>query len=164
MPEVACIDLKQQFGKRYKIGVEESVECPSYNTDPWYWEILCRIGPKKWKSRIYSYGGEYLAVMVTSNVIANRMRSWPELEVVQDADDAVVFKFHADHLDEVARAVGARTRRRLSPENRKKLTEAGTAALKKWRAQSLSVSLQLTKQRSPADLSLSTSSDSEGIE
>lgn len=149
-----CIDLKQRFGKRYKIGVEESVEQPSRNIDPWYWEIPCRLGPKNWKSRIYPYGGEYLAVMVTSAIVANRMNGWPELEASQDAEDAMVFIFHVDHLPKTARAVRVRTRRQLSAESMKKIG-ANTA----YRGKP-----QPTKQRSPADPTLSPSGDSEAIE
>ncbi len=157
-----CIDLKGHFGKQYKVGVEESADHPSYNTDLWYWEILCRIGQKKWKSVIYPYGSEYLAVMVTSMIIANRMREWPELEVIQDADDAVVFKFHADHLCKVVKAVGARTRRKLSPEHKRKLAESSKAFRFEKFPTLVTPELQPATQRSSADPSLPLSGDSEG--
>ena len=62
-----------------------------------------------------------LAVMVTSIRLANTMRDWPELTVHQDADDAVVFKFHVDHFQKVADRVGAKKKRKLSEGHKRKL-------------------------------------------
>lgn len=115
------IDLREQFGDRYHIVVDPAKQ--SRNRDPMYWIIPCKFG------EIYPYGGEHLAVMVTSIRIANEMREWPELRVHQDADDAVVFVFHVDHFQTVSDRVRARKKKRLSPEHLAKLQKAGTAAL-----------------------------------
>ena len=82
-----CVDLRERFGSRYRIRADESAACPSRNTDPWLWIVPCQYG------EIYPYGGQHLCVLVKSAKVANEMRSWPELNLLQDSDDAVVFRF-----------------------------------------------------------------------
>jgi hypothetical protein len=135
-----CIDLRTRFGERYRVVVEESAG--RGNRDPWYWIVPGKYG------KIYPHGGEHLAVMVTSTRVANSMRLWPELEVTQDAEDAVCFKLHVDHFRKVASRVRGKTRRRLSAQHRRKLAEAGTSALEKYRSSTLKGTKSRQNQRS----------------
>ena len=105
--EIDVIDLKQRFGQRYKIAKDPAAE-NQRNPDPMYWIMPCKFG------EIFPYGGDFLAVMVISSKIANQMRNWPELEVTQDAEDAVIFKFHVDHFEKVAKRVGAKKKKRVA--------------------------------------------------
>ena len=67
-----------------------------------------------------------MAVMVFSIEVANKMRDWKELSITQDAEDAVIFKFHVDHFKKVARrvvpkkkcSVAGRRKRRRFPKTR----------------------------------------------
>jgi hypothetical protein len=113
-----CVDLKNVFGRRYKIRADPSAG--PRNIDPWYWVIPCRLG------EIYPYGGELLCALVRKGRISESIRSWPELTILQDADDAVVFRFHVDNFEKVAERVGARKRRQVSSETMKRIG-AGTA-------------------------------------
>lgn len=103
-----CIDLQKRYGDRYRIARDPSAG--SRNRDAWLWTIPCKHG------EIYPYGGEHLAAMVTATRVANQMRRWSELEVIQDADDAVAFRFNVEHFEKVADRLGARIRRQYSPE------------------------------------------------
>ncbi len=108
-----CVDLKTVFGRRYKIAADPSAG--ARNVDPWYWTIPCRRG------EIYPYGGDFLCASVRNGAVSKSMRSWPELTVLQDADDETVFKFHVNNFEKVAQAVGAKKRRRMSVETMKKI-------------------------------------------
>ena len=108
---MTCVDLRKRFGGRYRITREPAAS--SRNTDPWLWVIPCKYG------EIYPHGGEHLAAMVTAIRVAGEMRQWTGLEVVQDADDAVIFRFHVDQFEKVADRIKARRRRQYSPETLK---------------------------------------------
>lgn len=113
---IRVIDLKGLFGNRYRIVREEGFAQTS--TDPWGWIIPGKYG------EIYPYGGHRLCVMATSIGVANKMRNWPELEIHQDAADAVVFKFRIEHFPKVARRIMARRKRQVSVEYMKKIGRA----------------------------------------
>lgn len=115
-----CIDLQRQFGDRYRIGRDPAGG--RRNKDPWLWTIPCKYG------EIYPYGGEAMAALVTAIRVASQMRCWQELEVIQDADDAVVFRFHFQHFDRVADRLGARRRRRYSLETLERMKKRAANA------------------------------------
>ena len=117
--DVPVIDIRKRFGHKYRIVTDPAVgKYASHDkVDPMYWIIPCKYG------EIFPFGHDYLAVMVTSIIVANRMRGWPELEVTQDADDAVIFKFHVDHFDKVAKRVIARYKRQPTEEQKKQIIE-----------------------------------------
>jgi len=102
------------FGEKYRIKKDSAIS-NRRKVDPMYYIIPCKYG------EIFPYGGDFLAAMVTSIRIANEVRSWSELEVTQDADDAVIFKFHVKHFEKVADRIMARKKKRLSKEHREKL-------------------------------------------
>ena len=58
-----CIDLRERFGQKYRIGFDEAVETKN---DPWMMTIHCRWGT------IYPHGAELLALVATGAWLANR--------------------------------------------------------------------------------------------
>lgn len=121
--EIPIIDLKNRYGKKYKIRFDKSAaDMP--DPDLMYQIIPCRYG------EIYAYDHEYLAAMANSMRIANEMRSWPELEIILDAGDAVIFKFHVDHFDKVAQKIKARQKYSISDAERERRSRQSKIALK----------------------------------
>lgn len=114
MPKL--INLKEKFSE-YQI-IRDPAAKYAKKVDPMYWNIKCQYG------EIFPYGGDYLAVMVTGVRIANQMRKWPELEITQDAEDAVIFKFHIKHHKKVFKKVQAKKKKVLSEEHRGKAARA----------------------------------------
>jgi len=111
------LNIKQNFSQ-YRIACDPAAD-KSKEGDPWYWIIVCKHG------EIYLHGKETMAAMVKSSAVANQMKKWPELDITQEADDAVIFKFHIRDFEKVAKRMVARKRRRLSPEVRQKLIADG---------------------------------------
>ena len=83
MPD--CINLKERFGRRYRIGRD-----PSYygeygpnaiTPDPWYYTVECQHG------HIFPWGGETLAVSTKNRgPITTALSALPVCEVQQDGD------------------------------------------------------------------------------
>ena len=111
------INLKEKFGDKYRITKDPAVEKGTKKVDPIYWIIPCRLG------EIFPYGGKYLAVMVTKPRIAQQMKKWKELEVTQDAEDAVIFKFHVKDFDKIAERVLPHKRPKISNSERAKRSQ-----------------------------------------
>ena len=88
---------------------------PAGTPIPGFWIVPCQYG------EIYPYGGQQLCVLVKSAKVANEMRSWPELSLLQDTDDAVVFRFDVGVFEKVAERVGAKKRRQASTVTMKKI-------------------------------------------
>jgi hypothetical protein len=118
------IDLHERFGSRYRVEFEESyyAEHGPHATvnDPWLQIIPGRLG------HIYPFGGELMAASTDSRgPIAKRLAVLPFCQVYQDGDDGVTVVFHVKHLREVAKVIRARTTRKLSPEAKQRLLDAG---------------------------------------
>jgi hypothetical protein len=121
---VDCINLKKRFGRRYRVTYEESYHAeygPNARVeDPWLMIIPCQYG------EICPWGDDNLAACTkTAGRIAKRLKALPYCRVVQDGDDGANTVFPVDHFDEVASIMLPRRRRRLSPEARQRLAEAG---------------------------------------
>ena len=119
---VACIDLKERFGDRYRVVYEESygAECGKSGRahDPWLLTLPCRYGC------IYVQGRQYLGVSTTHRgPIANRLLALPCVRLVQDGDDGVNAIFHVDDFDQVAGIMLPKRRRKLSDEQRAEQVE-----------------------------------------
>lgn len=141
LKDAPVLDVRELFSDHYKIKVDPVVD-GCRKIDPMYFIVPCKYG------EIYPFGGAELAVMVTAIRVANEMRGWPELQVHQDGDDAVVFRFRVDHFQKVAARVGARKKRRISDEHLRKLQSAGTAARKSEFKASLQDRSERQNQRS----------------
>jgi len=129
-PDVKPINLQNLYGKRFKIVLDESASCPGESKDnPWYYQIPCKFG------HIYSYSDKKLGFYCESGNIRNRLhREHPKIEVVNWSDDGeAIFLFTYDQFENVARYARPKRKKRLSQEHRRKLTNAGTDALKRHR-------------------------------
>lgn len=122
-PAAECINLKQRFGKRFKVDYEESYFAErSIRSveDPWLMVMPCRAG------HIFPWGGTRLAFAVDTGhtQLAGIMRRLPCCETVQDGDDGEVnASFDVADFDEVAAIVRPRRRPQLSDEQRDRLRE-----------------------------------------
>jgi hypothetical protein len=123
-----CIDLRKQFGSKYRISCEESCEQGKHGKkcDPWNAQILCQSG------HIYPHSSELLGVSTNSRgPIAKRLAALTGIRVLQDGDDGINAVFSMSEFDQIAEIVKPRRKRQLSPEHRAKLSGIGTANLKK---------------------------------
>ena len=118
-----CINLQERFGKRYRVGYEESYQAQygkrSRRCDPWLMVIHCRYG------HIYPFGGDLLAASVDGHAqIANRLRRLSCCRDYQDGDGGeLTALFNVADLPEVAKILRPRRRRQLSDQQKKELTE-----------------------------------------
>ena len=116
------INLKDLYGKRYKIGFDPSVQYEEGGKrDPWYYLILCRSG------NIYPYSDELLGFHCTSRIIRNRLhKEHPEIRVQNWSDDGeAIFLFPVELFDIVAEYAKPRKKRQVSESERKRLAEIG---------------------------------------
>lgn len=96
------IDLKQEYGKRYRVSPEG--------------EILGKRG----YIRPFRDG---LELYLSNRRVALRLeRSSPHFRPYSHYDDATAFLFSSEHIDEACKAVVARRRRRLTPQALEQLT------------------------------------------
>jgi len=119
-----CINLREQFGDRFKVAYEESYYTDhgenAHREDPGYMILLCQHG------HICPWGGEDLAACTRRpGQIVNRLKALPFTEVVQDGDDGANVVFPVEHFEEAAEIMLPRKRRRptLSDERRAELAE-----------------------------------------
>jgi len=127
---VQPLNLKELFGDKYKIAIDESASCPGESKDnPWYYQIPCKFG------HIYSYSDKELGFYCESGKIRNRLhQEHTDIEITNWSDDGeAVFLFTPDQFKIVAEFAKPKRKRRLSQEHRRKLTNAGTDALKRHR-------------------------------
>ncbi|MCX7429200.1 MAG: hypothetical protein NTW96_26685 [Planctomycetia bacterium] len=119
----SCINLKEQFARKYRVVNEESYYAEhgpnAWVGDPWLQIIPCRWG------HIGPWDADRLAASVDGHAkVARRLRDLPGVEIVQDGDGGeVTAAFTSDRFDEVAAIMRPRRRRRLSPEQRSAATE-----------------------------------------
>ena len=110
-----CVNLRERFGKRYRVRHEESfraegrrVACPELMI------LLCKYGD------IYPWGGQMLAASVDGHPkIAGKLRQLECVEVVQDGDfGELTAAFDVDDFAKVAKVMRPRRRRQVTPEQR----------------------------------------------
>ncbi len=120
----SCMDLRQLFGDKYRLAVEESyyAERPQFRKqeEPWLTFIVCRYG------QIGVWGGNLLVASTRGlGSVAIRLKALPFAQVVQDGSDGVNVTFALEHFDAVAEIMKPRKRRpKLSREHKAKLMEA----------------------------------------
>jgi hypothetical protein len=117
---MSCIDLRQRFGKRYRITRD-----PAYfaeygkgarTPDPWYWIIPCRNG------HFYPWGNTRLAASVDGHpLIGAALKRLTCCELVQDGSDGQTFVFEAEHFADVAKIMRPHRRRQVSEDQRQQL-------------------------------------------
>lgn len=119
-----CIDLKERFGHKYKIGKDPAYAAEygpnAWTHDPWLLTLECRNG------HIYPHGGDYLAAATRGRgTVATALAKLPCVEVVQDGADGINAKFHVKDFAAVADLMKPRRKRKLTDEQRAKLVAAG---------------------------------------
>jgi hypothetical protein len=118
----ACVDLREQFGDRFQITMEESYHAQygenARTGDFWYMTIRCQHG------EIIPWGDDYLAACTDRRgAIAKKLGQLPCTTVVQDGSDGTSVLFHVRDFEPVAELMKPRRRRRLSPEQRRAAIE-----------------------------------------
>jgi hypothetical protein len=120
-----CVDLRERFGRRYRIEYEPSYAA-EYGVnarvhDPWLTIIPCRYG------HIFPHGGSTLAASVDGfPKIAGRLKRLTCCRVHQDGDfGELTVLFNAADFAKVARIMRPRRRRRVSQRERERLREMG---------------------------------------
>ena len=108
------IDLKEKFGKQYKIGYDPAVEVGESKHDPWNYLILCKHG------NIYPYSAKKLAFYCIGSGIRKKLhKEHPDIEVYNWSDDGeAIFPFFLDQFDLIAKYAKPRRKRRLSEEQK----------------------------------------------
>ena len=117
---MACINLNERFGDRYKIGWDPAYDPrhrPRDKLDPWMMLLLCE------RAVIYPWGGSLLAVEVVGRRPTAKRLAALNLKQVQDGDTEAAFVFDIMQLEAVAALVKPRRRRRVSEKERTRLAE-----------------------------------------
>ncbi len=120
------VDLKDLFGDRYRVALDESARHESgAKKDLWYFMLLCRYGS------IYPFSARLLAFHCTARGIRTRLhRDHPEIEVRNLSDDGeAIFLFRPDQIELVAEYAKPRRKRRISEKERDRLAEIGRGHL-----------------------------------
>lgn len=117
-----CLDLKQLFGKLYRVTREASYHAEhgpnAVRKDPWNYILLCRHG------HIYPQGGNRLAAATNNRgIIANRLKEMACVEVLQDGTDGVNVAFDVQDFARLAEIMQPRKRRQLTEEQKQKCKE-----------------------------------------
>jgi len=117
-----CIDLKDLFSKKYRIGHGPAAKHePGGMSDPWYFTIRCQFG------EIYPYGGEKLAFHCTGAIVRQKIKqAFPDMEISNWTDDGeACFIFHVDQLLKVLKFAKPRRRRQVSESEKERLAKIG---------------------------------------
>jgi hypothetical protein len=117
-----CPNLKELFGDRYRIKVEESHGAErgteiKRNVDPWLLIIPCQNG------HICPWDEDLLAACTSHRRFVVRDLVAVGCTVVQDGDDGVNATFPVEAFDEVAEIMKPWKRRRISDEQRQAAVE-----------------------------------------
>ncbi len=117
-----AIDLTQ-YADRYKLGWDEAAEILEQSTEDraWLRLIPCRFG------KIFPSGEKILAAYVVGAKKAKQAERLPFVTMAQGGGPGcseIVVTFSPERFDEMAVFMAARTRRRLSPEQRARLSRA----------------------------------------
>jgi hypothetical protein len=125
-PTPTCPNLKQLFGKRYRVSYEESYYAErgtmlARTPDPWLMIIRGRLG------HVFPHGRNLLAVATDKrgSTVTKLLAEVPDLTIVQNGSDGVNATFPIECFPAVARIVKLRKRRILTPEQLKALREHG---------------------------------------
>lgn len=122
MPPSKCVNLRQEFGEKYRVEYEEAYFA-EYGAnarveDPCLMIIPCQRG-----HHLFPWDESTLAVSLdNAPEIARKLRDLG-CKIVQDGDDGATLVFPIERFEEVARVVKPRRRRRLSAEQRRKNAE-----------------------------------------
>jgi hypothetical protein len=120
-----CINLKERFGRRYRVTYEESYRADrgagARAADPWLMIVPCRYG------HIFPHGGNLLAASVDGHPnVAGVLRRLACCRVHQDGDfGELTALFDVADFPKMAQIMRPRRRRQVSPEQRERLRGMG---------------------------------------
>ena len=119
-----CIDLKREFGDRFKVVYEESYQAERGDhgraEDPWLMVVLCLHG------EIYPYGDDQLVASTkVAGGIARTLKALPFVTTHKDGSDGADVLFPVDRFEEIAAIMKPKRRRQVSDAERKRLAEMG---------------------------------------
>src|ERR1019366_5225627 len=120
------MDLREMFGDRYLVTMEESwgAELPETRaefqamSDGWrYQEIKGKCG------MVYPYSEAQIAVVLPTRAARRLFKLMgPDLTLLQHADDAMCYKADVKHVTALVRFIKPKSRRPLTPEHKTTLT------------------------------------------
>jgi len=124
------INLKEQYGDKYRIEYDPAALCEGENkNDPWYYVIPCKYG------HLFPVSNRIIAFLCESGKIATRLhRDHPEIQSSNWSDDgSAIFYFTPDQFKPISGYARPKRKRRLSEPHKKRLVKSGTDALKRYR-------------------------------
>jgi hypothetical protein len=106
-----CINLRQRFGKRYKVEYDEA--SAGRKDDPWLQIIACRRG------HIYPHSADLLGVATNGRgSTAKAISRLPGVTIIQEGDDGINAVFPLNMFAAIAKLVKPRRKRQLTAEQR----------------------------------------------
>jgi len=141
--EVFPINLKDQYGDRFKIDIDESAFCKKESPkNPWYFKIMCKYGD------IYPVSDKKLGFHCTGEKIRGRLhKDHPEIEAQNWSDDGeAIFIFDQGQFDIIAEYAKPRRRRCLKNKDRQRLANAGQRSRFKSQKNGVEISSGAHKQ------------------
>lgn len=117
------LNLKNLFGDRYKIELDEATHCRGESKkDPWYFQIPCKFG------HIYPHSSNQLGYYCNGPRLMKRLqREHPEIEISQEGDFEAIFLFSPPQFDMIATYAHPKRKRRVTEAAKRQLVEAGYA-------------------------------------
>ena len=121
----SCVNLKERFGRRFRIAYEESYRAAygpgATRQDPWLMIVPCRYG------HIFPHGGTMLAASIDGHPnVAGQLRRLACCRVHQDGDGGeLTVVFDVADIAKVARIMRPRRRRQVSDRERDRLRRMG---------------------------------------
>lgn len=117
------IDLKAEYGKRYRITLDESAEIDGQTRADrlWLYQIACRRG------HVYPHSRETLGAYCNKTPTIKRLIALSSVRVHQRGDRECTVTFRPEHLPEILPLLGPYVRRQVSEEERRRLVAMSAA-------------------------------------
>ena len=109
-----CINLKERFGKKWRVKKEIKTNSP----DSWNFVMPCKLG------HICPWGGTVLAACIDKHpLIIKRVSKLPFMTLHQHGNDGANLLFDVEHFDKVIKFMKPYKRRKLSEEQKAESVE-----------------------------------------
>ena len=118
------IDLKEVYGKCYKVTMDESWEVERQRKEedrPWYYEIVGRLG------MVYPHSDTEISIELTPRTWKKWEKSNPvPYTLKRICDEGPTLIIGNIHLNDALKWINPRRKRTLTPEHKAKLLEASS--------------------------------------